>query len=101
MANKPCPFCTFDKQTEIFYYDRWKHVIICQAKDNLGFKHRLLVVRTGPAGHKPMPTMEERSELMVPLIAVAEAQVRNGQASGYDVEEIVDSDHYHYLVNFT
>ena len=101
MSDKPCPFCNLDISTELFYNDRWKNIIICRASQDSGFKHRLLAVRVGKENHKSLPNLEERSELMVPLIAVAEAQVRNGQASGYDVEEVVKEDHYHYFCNIT
>ena len=99
--NKPCPFCELDKQVELFYYDRWKNIIICRASQDSGFKYRLLAVRAGKDNHKPLPTIEERSELMIPLIAVAEALIGNGKASGYDVEEVVKEEHYHYYCNIT
>ncbi len=38
---------------------------------------------------------------MIPLIAVAEALIGNGKASGYDVEEVVKEEHYHYYCNIT
>ncbi len=101
MKNKPCPFCQLAISTEVFYYDRWKQIIICRASQDSGFKYRLLAVRTGVENHKSLPNLEERSELMVPLIAVIEAQVRNGMASGYDIEEVVKEDHYHYFCNIT
>lgn len=101
MANKTCPFCRFEKSTEIFYYDKWKHIIIARAPDSPGSKYRLLGVRTGIQSHKGMPTGEEREELLVPLVAVAEAQMRNGRAKGYDIEEEVGGEHYHYYANLT
>ena len=57
--------------------------------------------RVGPENHKPLPTLEEREELLVPLIAVASAQIKNGHATGYDINEIVKSDHYHYYANMS
>ena len=98
MKNKPCPFCEFDKQTEWFYWDKWKNIIICRDKLD---SHRLLAVRVGQENHKVLPTIDERNELLTPLIAIADAQVRNGQANGYDIDEIVNSDHYHYYANIT
>ncbi len=97
--NKSCPFCEFDVSTEIYYYNKWKNIIICRDKRDLGFKYRLLAVRVGKKNHKALPTGEEREELLKPLIAIAEAQVRNGQANGYTIDEIVNSDHYHYQCN--
>ena len=101
--NIPCPFCEFDKSTELFYHDRWKHITIARAPDSPDSKYRLLAVRTGIQSHKGMPTGEEREEVMVPLIAVAEAQVRNGKAGGYDIDEKARSilGHYHYQANLT
>jgi len=101
MKNKPCPFCDYQKLTEIFYWDRWKNIIICRDKRDLGFKYRLLAVRVGKENHKALPTVEEREELLTPLIAVAEAQVRNGKAAGYEIEEVVGEEHYHYYCNLT
>ena len=94
--NKSCPFCELDVSTKIYYYDKWKSIIICRDKLD---SHRFLAVRIGQENHKGLPTLEEREDLMVPLIAVAEAQVRNGQANGYTIDEIVNSDHYHYYAN--
>jgi len=99
MKNKPCLFCEFTKQTEFYYYNRWNGIIICRAPQDSGFKYRLLAVRTGPQNHKSLPTGEEREELLMSLIAVAEAQVRNGKAAGYDIDEVVKSEHYHYYAN--
>ena len=103
MPNNPCPFCHIDISTELFYHDRWKNIIICRDKKDLGFKYRLLGVRVGKENHKQMPTLEEREDLMVPLIAVAEAQVRNGRATGYTIDEVAKEipDHYHYYANLT
>ncbi len=99
--NKPCPFCEFDISTELFYNDRWKNVIICRASQDSGFKHRLLAVRTGIQNHKALPTGVEREEVLTPLIAVVEGLVRNGMAGGYEIEEVVKSEHYHYYANIT
>ncbi len=96
MKNKPCPFCAFDIQGELFYYDKWKGIVICRQDE-----HHFLAVRIGVRNHKPLPTLEEREDLMVPLIAVTVAHIKNGKASGYDIDEIVDSDHYHYFCNIT
>ena len=93
MKNKLCSFCQLDLFIEFYYYDRRKNIIICRDKFD---KHRLLAVRVGQENHKPMPTVEERTELLTPLIAVAEAQVKNGQITGYYTDEIVNSEHYHY-----
>ena len=103
MANKPCPFCEFDKQTEFYYHNKWTNVIICRDKKDLGFKYRLLGVRVGKEHHKKMPTLEERGELLMPLIAVAEAHIKNGRATGYTIDEVAREvpKHYHYQVNFT
>lgn len=103
MANKPCPFCNFEKQTEFYFYDKWKNIIICRDLRPLGFKYRLLAVRVGIGNHKSLPTGEEREDLMTPLIAVAEAQIANGRASGYELDEVARSVilHYHYQMNMT
>lgn len=101
MKNKSCPFCQLDKQTEIFYYDKWKNIIISKDKNKLKFKYRLLGVRMGRENHKKIPMGEEREELLKPLIAVAEAHVKNGKAGGYDIDEVVGEEHYHYYCNFT
>jgi len=103
MKNKACPFCEFEKATEFFYYDRCKNIIICRDKRDMGFKYRLLAVRVGKENHKALPTGEEREELLTPLIAVAEAHVRNGRATGYTIDEVAKSvpQHYHYQINFT
>jgi len=103
MGNNPCPFCEFSKQTEVYYWDKWKNIIICRDKRDLGFKYRLLAVRVGKENHKPMPTGEERDELLTPLIAVAEAHVRNGRATGYTIDEVAKSvpQHYYYQINLT
>lgn len=101
MPNKPCPFCFFDICTEIFYYDRWRNIIICRDKKDLGFKYRLLAIRTGPENHKKMPTLEEREQLLTPLIAVTQAQIKNGQVTGYTIDKIAREipEHYHYHAN--
>ncbi len=101
MPNKPCPFCQLDISTKLFYHDRWRNVIICRASQDSGFKYRLLAARVGKDNHKGLPTGVERDDLLTPLIAVAEAQVRNGMASGYDIEEIVKEEHYHYYANLS
>ena len=103
MKNKPCPFCEYKKLTEIFYWDKWKNIIICRDLRPLGFKYRLLAVRTGVDHHKPLPTGEERKELLTPLLAVAAAQVREGMAGGYTIDERARSvlGHYHYQINLT
>ncbi len=101
MPNKPCPFCELDISTKLFYHDRWKQIFICRASQDSGFKYRLLAVRVGVESHKSMPTVEERSDLLVPLIAVTQALIGNGQASGYEIEELVKEEHYHYYCNIT
>ncbi len=103
MKNKPCPFCDYQKLTEIFYYDRWKNIIICRDLRPLGFKYRLLAVRTGIQNHKSLPTGVERDELLTPLLAVATAQVREGMAGGYEIDEVAKEipGHYHYQCNMT
>lgn len=98
MTNKPCPFCSFDIETELFYHDKWSNIIICRDKQD---KHRLLAIRTSLQNHKQIPDLKEREELMIPLIAVTEAYIRNGKATGYTVDEIVKSDHYHYYANLS
>ena len=101
--NKPCPFCEIDVSTEIYYYDKWKNIIICRDKRDLGFKYRLLAVRVGKEHHKALPTGEEREELLKPLIAIAEAHIKNGQVTGYTIDEVAKSvpQHYHYYANLT
>ena len=103
MGNNPCPFCEYRRLTEIFYWDKWKNIIICRDKKDLGFKYRLLGVRVGVEHHKKMPTLEEREDLMIPLIAVAEAHIKNGRAIGYTIDEVAKSmpQHYHYQANLT
>jgi len=101
--KKVCPFCNFIKQTEFYYHDRWKNIIICRDLRPLGFKYRLLAVRIGVGNHKSLPTGEEREQLLTPLLSVAEAQVREGMAGGYEVDEVARSvtSHYHYQCNMS
>lgn len=99
--KKQCPLCEFQKSTEWYYWDKWKGIIICRDKRDLNFKYRILAVRAGKEHHKPIPMNEERNELLVPLVAVASAHVRNGRASGYDIDEQPRSvpQHYHCQAN--
>ncbi len=101
MKNKPCPFCEFDKQVKFFYNDRWSNIVICRASQDSGFKYRLLAFRVGKDNHKGLPTGVERDDLLTPLIAVTQALIGNGQASGYEIEEVVKEEHYHYYCNIT